>query len=483
MKMFWDLFPLFIIFIAPIKHAANQQADAYCKIQNNGLICQNFNDFAQLNLSYFVPENISADGFESLKFSPTAPIFLDDSLLLTGIKVKNNYEIQFDSLSGFDILSNPLAFLDLSKKGIVTFSNSKLELFYENKTIDINTCSYILQNELIITLMYSSASFIVENSIYSANPICPILFDGSKLELFHLTNISPNNKFSIIESELLNLTNLPHEYSCTIGKFQIEGSDLTLDQSILSTLVFKNLYYLSIVNSFVRNIQQDLFKSFSFMKIVEFKLKNFEEFVQISENSNKWLSNLNIQISVDLNNITEVDNFLEFQMEFYLTDLNARYDFPEKDLCLFKDFPHQRLVAPKINTKPDLECTCSLLWLLKYKYVYQIATLNELSTPSTSNCLNKANFDELIENCNFKVKLEECDALTSMTVPATSTISILSSKSAPVNHSNGFKVATIALAVLTSLFLILSMCVFVYFKFFKRIVHEGQQIGLSELNN
>ena len=45
------------------------------------------------------------------------------------------------------------------------------------------------------------------------------------------------------------------------------------------------------------------------------------------------------------------------------TETIQEYDFPNEDFCHFKHFPHSNLVFPIINTKLDLECSCTLLWL------------------------------------------------------------------------------------------------------------------------
>ena len=45
------------------------------------------------------------------------------------------------------------------------------------------------------------------------------------------------------------------------------------------------------------------------------------------------------------------------------------YAYPEADLCLFKDFPHRRLVAPLVLA-PMITYSCMLVWLLWYSTLY-----------------------------------------------------------------------------------------------------------------
>jgi hypothetical protein len=131
--------------------------------------------------------------------------------------------------------------------------------------------------------------------------------------------------------------------------------------------------------------------------------------------------------------VTSFANFIaEKKEQFSEDDINEMVDslkwedvvdlYPEEDFCLFKNFPHSKLVVPKINTKPDLQCTCTLLWLIQYKSLYQEGALNYLDTPSVSKCLDDPNFEALVNNCNFELKIQtQCLGETSTT--STSTVS------------------------------------------------------------
>jgi hypothetical protein len=44
--------------------------------------------------------------------------------------------------------------------------------------------------------------------------------------------------------------------------------------------------------------------------------------------------------------------------------------YPNEDLCLFKNFPHERLVYPMLIPGKQLECTCTLYWLQSYAQRY-----------------------------------------------------------------------------------------------------------------
>ena len=354
---------------------------------------------------------------EVLALNPLGPTTLDNDLEFDNLNVQSNYEVILSNVGQIDFLSNPFAVLNAAITNKITILDSVFEIVYENKTIDVTTCNYLAQNEIFVSLVETSSSLILENTHFSTNPYCQYFFNRAKLDYFKIENLNSTNKFEFIDASLVTLRD---EFESTVSEFVIEKSDFTLNSKLLDKIVFKNIYIFKIANSSLRDIQQDLFKSFPYMKSFDIELNNFEEFIRSSNNT--WLQYLNIDVNVDLKNMTDFNNNKDSKMQLYLTDLKQGYLYPEEDFCLFKNFPHSKLVVPKINTKPDLQCTCTLLWLIQYKSLYQEGALNFLDTPSVSKCLNDPNFEVLVNNCNFEFKIQtQCLGETSST--STSTVS------------------------------------------------------------
>ena len=46
--------------------------------------------------------------------------------------------------------------------------------------------------------------------------------------------------------------------------------------------------------------------------------------------------------------------------------LKRAYTYPAEDFCLFKDYPHSRMIAPVIALAQQIQCSCSLVWIHKY---------------------------------------------------------------------------------------------------------------------
>ena len=153
----------------------------------------------------------------------------------------------------------------------------------------------------------------------------------------------------------------------------------------------------------------------------------------------------------------------KFLCNFFFLKGNS-YDYPQKDFCLFKDFPHNKLVMPIIKTKQNLECSCTLMWLLKYKSIYEVNGVNPMETDSTLNCLASPNFDQLIKDCDFNAKLAECNGSSE-------------------DKGDGFKIATIVLSITTILCIALFGFTIYFFKFRNKESNDSMSFSTFAASN
>ena len=121
---------------------------------------------------------------------------------------------------------------------------------------------------------------------------------------------------------------------------------------------------------------------------------------------------------------------------------------------------------PIIKTKPDLPCSCTLMYLIQYKKIYEANGVNPMETDSTRNCLNSANFNKLISDCRFENKLSECSGLP------------ITTKSSKTDDYDGFQTATIILSILSAFFLVLLIFVIYWYKF-RKIASQGGSMSFS----
>jgi hypothetical protein len=129
----------------------------------------------------------------------------------------------------------------------------------------------------------------------------------------------------------------------------------------------------------------------------------------MNENKTEWMLDLNKYEDI----ATNVKSMHKLILLLYLTDKKLEFGYTEADFCLFKFFPSNRFVYPIIKTKPALNCTCTLMWLIKnYKAYLTTQLLNVVKTSSIDACLNIENteFNRKLEECRFDNRLYQCDS-------------------------------------------------------------------------
>ncbi len=112
------------------------------------------------------------------------------------------------------------------------------------------------------------------------------------------------------------------------------------------------------------------------------------------------MKNLNIYVV----NLSDSEYVTAQQMIIEFNDESNTYTYPEEDFCNFVHFPHENRVFPLINTKQDLSCTCTLLWLIQRHNESE----KVLETRAIQNCWRSGDLRQRIMKCNFDQKVSEC---------------------------------------------------------------------------
>jgi hypothetical protein len=134
-----------------------------------------------------------------------------------------------------------------------------------------------------------------------------------------------------------------------IEQLELNCRDLALDVSILSPLVFKQFSVLALNGKF-RSIQVDLFESFQSLSRVNLIVESLDIFFH--QIGISWTLALATNCSVYFDENTQL------KLVFY-----KYYTYPDKDFCLFTDWPHHKHVLPFFQ--PGLNCTKTLKWLIQ----------------------------------------------------------------------------------------------------------------------
>jgi hypothetical protein len=174
---------------------------------------------------------------------------------------------------------------------------------------------------------------------------------------------------------------------------------------LIDPFVFRHIRDL-ILSGNIYVIQDDLFRYFAKIKVIYFYLDNVKVFLS---NGLKWLEYLNPNVSVNLSMEIDSDFLFEHVIQLHLNEANFPfrkvYTYPDSDLCLFKDFPHQRLILFLLLTKNDQNLTCTLNWLIQYNEKFKVEYFcSKESTP----CAYKNRMESILKECNIEKKLQKC---------------------------------------------------------------------------
>ena len=369
----------------------------------------NFKNFSQLNghnCSHFY--NIT----NYLEFIPNRKLLLDDSFSVSDMfslkQIISIDYIQILNLKGIDINIKPYINNILnSTLGTLLIFSSKFEFYSKGSLIDSSQdCNLRKFNNTTRNLFNSFKEIQLINNVFP-QVLCPFIFKHSAINTLIFGGITN----SLLQKNRLHFLELneTHNASDLIQMNSLESIILSLyyerlDQRNLNSPLFKRLAHLTI-GGVPSSIQDDLFRKFISLTYIDFQLDNLREFFQTG---NKWFTSLNVNVDVKLDEISDpiyiVENVMLLKFYFLksLVSFNPEYEYPDEDLCLFKDFPHNNLVFPFIVTGKILKCTCTIKWLHLYSDIYQqIFRFN-----ATLLYCNDGSFN--VTKCNFQKRFRKC---------------------------------------------------------------------------
>jgi hypothetical protein len=290
----------------------------------------------------------------------------------------------FRNLKGFDLESNPfktLKFIDsrtnkTSSSFFFILQDTFFDFYFRNELVTREICNKNLIEKLknqvnFFTWIYGldAAS---PDVIYHEN-ICPLVFAKSRINYLLLSStnslfVKNSLTFSNVSDDLAMYIN-PVIFDLDLRLYHID-----LNEKLLNKHVFKNLVRFTL-NGIIHSIDDDLFKSFDYLKLLQIKMENIQN---IFHKKNKWLQYLNNKVYV--NDLSIKYNFQRiFGLIIEQTHFNhSYYNFPDEDFCYFKDFPHNKLVMPVLKPfelkQLNSVRSCTKYFLTQYssKYEYEI---------------------------------------------------------------------------------------------------------------
>jgi hypothetical protein len=396
----------------------------------------NFDSFSQLLTICHLPFNASL----YVAILPKNPLVIKKDWQIHNIikadQIDRIFEIKIANIKGIDIKAMSYLKTDNNFEiaPFIALSYITLDIYLGEEKIDAKSqCNFqVFSNEKHFFQFYTTISF---ETVKYPPILCPLLFRNSKvteLMFFDIYNsFLIRNKLTFYKFNDSSSINDLHTDNLRILYLVVYKIDLNSD--ILHKQLFKNLCVLSIFNSLNR-IEQGLLTRLNFESLNEiiFCLDNFRE---IFHQGNKWLADLNAHLKVNLNDVYEVRKNYKYSMVLAFgyrrnsVSFDTIYTFPNEDICLFKDFPHDRLVYPVIVPGEELTCTCTLKWIqmfihlyapriVNFTYDYSVNYANNVTMPFTYSktvykyCHNKdedleCDFEKIFKNCKSVIHEED----------------------------------------------------------------------------
>jgi hypothetical protein len=195
--------------------------------------------------------------------------------------------------------------------------------------------------------------------------LCPLALNGSKVREITFDDIS----CSFLTRNELKFTqmtaNVTAPFHTVLFMAHFYAFYVRLNAQLLNEHLFKNVRELSF-HHILTQIDNGVFRPFRRLKNIDFILDNYKQFFH-TINMQKWMSDLNAHVTLNESVNLSSDMFrLRFRFSPHTVSFSQVYEYPSEDLCLFKQFPHERLIVPMIEPGAALKCTCTLVWLELY---------------------------------------------------------------------------------------------------------------------
>lgn len=325
----------------------------YAYKNNERLTLSGFSSLNELKFNCSKPFYLSI-----LQFKPSKQLILDDSLKFKNFIVipsRNYFLIMLTNFKGFDLNSYPFdEFNDLDyfrENLMISIDESNFD-FYLNRTLIRNSeCNQFLH---VNSLIKNVINLIIEKSTQFSEETCPFSFKNARIQFFQINRLTS----SFIQKNMLIFQNVSmNSINCYIYSANLIFYHADFNTRLLNEHVFKNITLLQI-NGIISSIQSDIFKRFNQIRVIRIHSQNIKN---LFSRNNNWLKYLNYQTDLPL----RLKKPLILVLYQSLAN-NTFYDYSEKDICFFKDFPHENFVLPILRPAEKSQCSCTEIYLVQY---------------------------------------------------------------------------------------------------------------------
>jgi hypothetical protein len=299
----------------------------------------------------------------NIQLQPSKPILLTSELNISSelyssldnqwISVNQSYYVLMSGVSGLNAYPWPALSCNQTyckKKGII-FYLSTIEFYVNNTSPDDYTCGPgLIPNEssksVSIFSKYLSSIKIGKENRYG-KPVCPFVFKNAQLNTgMALTSQVDSFLFvSLLRFQESNDIKTSSINSSIPNLLIQNGYNYKLDTGLIHPMVFEKITLVKLTGT-IMSIQAELFKHFKLLNYFIFNLYSLGNFFhQIGIG---WMNYLN-------------NNSTVFFMTF---DPLCFYYYPNKDLCIFAEFPFNRTIYLELDVSENT--SLSYMWLCKH---------------------------------------------------------------------------------------------------------------------
>lgn len=404
MEISMNIKNLFIFIMACFVTAFSCQScmEPYCYCRDSTTLhCSNFSRFEELNFRL-----ISKRVFKLVELRPlVSQLDLNEKLSFHGLKLSGR--LSMSNIRSFSAFYNPFKQirydrLDLSFfNSYFTFVGGSTGNSYAEQTI-LENCEFTqAANDFDFVFSNLNLNELVICNVFFEKKMCPIIFRNSNIRNLIVNDPigaygfssfkTPNNDAIYVLNTNINQMDFTYSVDNLIQPQWLDADyilnpELFIKTDRINLNAARHLAY----------IKDDTFKRLPGVR--KFEINNVP-LKQLLTYNRLWLKNLNykmIPFDLDYISLNESISGNIFQLLIWVND---DWNFNEEsDICLFKDFPHHRLVFPfLLFSKPTLPCTCTIYWLYKYFSKYQkLYNLNQNVVPF--HCFEKSYWDK----CHFE---------------------------------------------------------------------------------
>jgi hypothetical protein len=311
--------------------------------------------------------------------------------------------VLFHKIKGFDFYDRNLSLNHENLEDYsINFYDSMFDFYLNGTKLVACSANYTFFNYFgsIQTLVFN------KNTLYNTK-VCPYVFSNTNLKYLEFKEISN----SLIYKNQLEFLPIDSNVSIAIRlvkiQFTLAFEHLTL--KILDKNLFKKLQIITL-NGILNSIETNLFVHFHEVNRVILNIENLKTFFH--NIGLDWIDYLNLGSKFNLSHFKRLNRAatkyaVYIEINVYSSIFQPTpYAFPNEDICLFKKFPHDRLVYPLIQfldeNQNDLilaECSCTLKWLVQNAKYYSADGFST-EIQCFSDDLNQCDFEEMFNSCS-----------------------------------------------------------------------------------